>query len=340
MTENNNFNDFYNSNCIEKLKLYSDTYFSLFKQSKKKVCTLAIVVSIIAVIIFILSKVYEVSIALSIVYLLAVGTGIFFLYSRQTKVIKNNLYVDINKMLYLDILSFIASDENISFNPNSRIAKEYFKNSKLFNLDIYNYNGENYTTCSINNEKVLFSDIFIYNYKYKTLIDYFSENGKTYKRTTYRKIPQKQYKGLYIEIPFHEKLTSTVYLISSQLKNLVKDRMNGVLIYEGKRVELENLHLEKDYNIYSNDETLARYIFNLPYMERVLDINKYISNKKNIVYRTDNKLSVFIENYTIDEIIKRKIEFNNNIISKAYIEKVFSSIMGIVNVISILQTNK
>jgi len=334
------FKDFYKEEFLNKIELYSKTYYSLLNKEKQKLLIFAVVAGIFVVLAYFFLKVYEVSIAFNALYIIAFGGFIALLYKKMLNATKRQLCLDVNKLLYIDILSFITKDKKVLFNPNSRIAKEHFKSSQLFNLDTYNYNGENFTTCVINDEKIIFSDIFIYNYKYKTLVDYFVEDGKTYKKTTYRKIPQNQYKGLYIEIPLQKDLTSTIYLISNKLKTIVKDKVNGVLTYSGQRVELENIDLEKVYNIYSDDETLARYIFNLTYMENIMEMDKYIKCQKNIVYRTDNKLSVFIENFTIDDLLNEKVKFNGEMISEIYIEQIFNNINNIVKTIELLQTNE
>ena len=340
MKAKKNFENYYSEDVKNKIKLYSDTYFALLDKQKSQSIILVCIAICLVLIIYFLLRVYNTPIVFNVLYFLLLLIFIIITFRRYINVSKNQLYLDVNKMLYLDILSFLTQDKDIKFNPNSRVAKEYFKDSKLFNLDIYNYNGENFTTFNTNNERIIVSDIFIYNYKYKTLIDYFTENGKMYKRTTYRKTPNKKYQGLYIEIPLHTNLTSTVYLISNQLKTLIKDKINKVFIFSGKRVELENIDLEKEYNIYSDDETLARYIFDLSYMEQIMTMDNYIKNKKNIVYRTDNKLSVFIDSFTIDSIIKQKVIFNNHIIDEKYVKAIFNHLNSLIEIITTLQTNK
>lgn len=332
------FKDYYNDRYIKTIELYQKTHNNLLKNEKSKLKTMLFIFGLLLFVLIFPAKIYK-NIFLFSLYIIIELVLLYFIYKKQILLISKTIHFDINKMVYSDMIRFITEDKNIKFDSNSRVSKKYFETSYLFNLDKYNYNGENYTECIFNNEKVIISDFYIYNYKYHTIEDYITENGKTYKRTINRKIPNKLYTGCYIELPFPQNINSYIYLVSNNFKSIIKGRIDKFLIYNGERIILENLVLEEKYNVYSNDENTARYILDLPNMEKIVTIEKFIKENKNIVYRPDHKISVFIENFTIENILKQKISFEEDKISYNYLEKFFKQINNIFSSITILQDN-
>lgn len=336
MKTSNEFKEYYNNEYKKIVDLYAETHNNLLRKESEKTRIFLVIIFVFFTILSFAFNIYK-SIVITILYFVIFSLLIFLLYVKQLLSVKKAICYDINKMLYMDIIRFISGNKDYSFNPDSRISKKYFQDSCMFNLEKYHYNGENYTNCSFNDQKIIFSDFYIYNYKYRTVEDYIVEKGITYKRTITRKIPNKLFSGCYIEVPFKENISSYIYLISNRFKNVVKGRIDKFLIYDGDRVYLENLSFENNYNVYSCEETMARYVLDLPYMENIVDIDNYVDCKKSIVYRPDHKISIFMEGFTIDSILKQNVDFEDDKISYSYLESFFNKINGIFIMINILQ---
>ena len=72
------------------------------------------------------------------------------------------------------------------------------------------------------------------------------------------------------------------------------DALERYLDIEGKKIQLEDVKLDKIYNIYSDDEVEARYLLNPSLMEKISNLeNTYGGNRANLSF-FDNNLVIQI----------------------------------------------
>ena len=315
---------------------YNDSYSREYSILQKKLNLVIVLSIIIFVFLYLIFKIYAFKVIINILFFLIYNVFVFLIYKKVNSYFVDLVSIKINKLIYKDIFDFIICNNSKKIASDKRISKEYFKKSRLFNLDKLEYNGENFVSFLYDKDKIIFSDIFIYNYKSKTIVDSIYRDGKYYKRTITRKIPREIYKGLYIEFPFHKENNSFIYVISNDFKSIVKNRINSYLSYFGERVELENMEFEKQYNVYSDNQVQARYILSLSLMEKIAKINDEFDNKKCIVFRPDGKVSLFIEDYTIDKILHEKIPCDGGIIPYNYYKECFNKLNSIIRIYNIL----
>lgn len=332
---NKNFENFM-SEYLSNIELYTKSYISLNKNNKKIITLIILSFFVVYFLLFFGLNIYELNILLNILFIIL----LLFIYSyfifKVNGTYNKNISNDINKMLYLDMLSFFTNKSEKTFLPDKRLKQDYFSNSNVFNLDKFKYNGENFTKIKWFNKSIILSDIIIYNYKYKTTVNNVYDNGIYYKVTKNRKIPNTLYKGLYMEIPTIKNDNSYVYLIPNNFDNLVKNKFNNIVDFKGERVELENSDFEKFYNVYSNDQINARCILTLSKMEDIVNIESIIKNEKIFVFREDGNLSIFIEDFTLDKLLNQKIKLNKGVIDQDYLLNFFNNVSNLFKLIDIL----
>ena len=64
------------------------------------------------------------------------------------------------------------------------------------------------------------------------------------------------------------------------------------------------------YQVYSFNENKSRYILSLTLMEKINQLDKLIPYKKYFVFKDDGRVGIFINDFTIDSLLKQKISFN------------------------------
>lgn len=335
----NDFKKYYNEIYQNTINLYEKSYITLKKEKIKKFRNISISLSFIFLFLFFVLKLYTLPIVQILLFVLIFIILILTLLFNQQIPFINKISYDINKMILFDIISFIIDNKELEILPDKRISKEHFQKSHFFNLEKLNYNGENFISFLYQNTKIILSDIHIYNYKYKTKVDSFYENGKYYKRTTKSKIPNYIYKGIYIELPFNKENDTYIYMISNNFNNIIKNKIDNSLLYKGERVFLENANFEDKYNVYCDDQIKARYICSLSLMEELTKDCDIEKENTCIVLRPDNKISLFLKNITIEKLLRQKVLFKNNKITYEYLENFFGNINILFQTIDVLQSN-
>lgn len=335
----NNFKEYYNEIYQNTVNLYEKSYLTLKKENTKKIRIITLFLCFLFLFFFFLLKLYTLPIIQLILFIVIFAILIFTISFRQQTSFMNKISYDINKMILFDIISFITDSKELEILPNKRVSKEHFQKSHFFNLEKLNYNGENFLSLLYNNIKIILSDIHIYNYKYKTTVNSFYENGKYYKKTTKSKIPNYIYKGIYIELPFNKENDTYIYMISNNFNNIIKNKIDNTLLYKGERVFLENSNFEEKYNVYCDNQIKARCICSLSLMEQLMNTSTEVKENSCIVFRPDNKISLFLKNITIEKLIRKKVDFKNRKITYEYLEKFFDNLNIIFDAIDILQEN-
>lgn len=336
---NKNFENFMNE-YLSNIELYTKSYVDVNRNNKKIIVLIILSFFVIYFLLFFGLNIYKLNILLNVLFfILLLFIYVYFIF-KVNGTYNKNISNDVNKLLYLDMLSFFTNKSEKTFLPDKRLKQDYFSNSNIFNLNKFKYNGENFTKISFLNKSVILSDIIIYNYKYKTTVNNVYDNGVYYKVTKNRKIPNTLYKGLYIEIPNIKNDNSFVYIIPNNFDNLVKNKLNNIVDFNGERVELENPSFEKFYNVYSNNQINARCILTLSKMEDIVNIENIIKNEKIFVFREDGNLSIFVEDFTLDKLLNQKIKLDNGVIDQDYLLNFYNSVSKVFKLIDVFIESK
>ncbi len=124
------------------------------------------------------------------------------------KSLKKELY-KISEYIIKDMIAFASDNEleNVKYEPKQRVSKESFDRMNLFNLDIVQYNGENYINVLYEKKSMVFSDMHTYVYDIVETKREIYKQGKKYIRTTRKKQKRTIFKGLYIGATLNNKNT-------------------------------------------------------------------------------------------------------------------------------------
>lgn len=303
MKNNFDFIDFY-YDCYKEIM---DEYYSIYNDALRKNVKNAVIIAAILIVIpitlifFTLGKLITGTSLFWIIFIyivivfIYVGMGLKQTADKELRVMKSKI-ID-------DILTFISKDGECEYLPRSRVSKDSFEKTNLFKMDLVNYNGSNYIKSKYNNATLIFADIEIYIYTDKTRKSYYTVSGKSYVKTYKEKVKDIIFQGSYFGAELNKNNDTIIYLIPNTTNKFFSfNKLKNYVNYDGKLVNLENIDFSKKYRVYSTDETKARYILTLPVMEKINELDKLFPSKKFIVFKNDGRFSVFIENYTIENI--------------------------------------
>lgn len=215
------------------------------------------------------------------------------------KQIKENMCL-INKVIIEMMLEFITdSKKTIELKENTMISKDTINECRIFNIKDLKVTGKNYMTFSYKGKNITISDSKIYKLVKK---------DKKYVRKYI-------FDGQFISMTFNKPVRSFIYLVPNNVKDLGNKLLNYIN-YEGTKVELENPLFSKKYKVYSYDEIQARYILSLRLMERMIELDSVLKDKKYIVFRENGRMTLFVENETMDDTRNMKIPVVKNLLKE------------------------
>ncbi len=160
------------------------------------------------------------------------------------------------KVVIGKLTQFITPE--LVFTPNLFIPQSKYNSSKIFlsNPDIYK--GEDLVAGKIDKTQVEFCELHT------------QDRQTDHKgRTTYVTI----FKGLFFIADFNKHFTGQTYVLSDfgeRFLGAFGKMMQGLSIGRPEVVRMENPIFEKQFVVYSSDETEARYILSTAMMERIL----------------------------------------------------------------------
>ena len=260
---------------------------------------------------------------------------IFINYKLLTKK-RKELGYQINKLIYRDILFFLTND--YLYEENTQLAIEDFNKMGLFNLDILNYRGSHFTGVNINNKRFLYCDVLLYTTREKVLQDkYYDESDDILYITNYyydEDIPI--FNGLYYEMNISKKNKDYVYLIPNNFNDkFINKNIYHYISFKGNKIELENIEFNERYQVYSFNELKSRYLLSLTLMEKINELDKIVSNKKYYIFKKDGRVGIFINDFTIDNLLKKEINWQKGI-SEKYLGNFFDKISYLLRINEIL----
>ena len=295
---------------------FSDTVTSYYDELKKKYTPEAItvgVVSLLQIAIGIFVKFWFVDkhipqyahIYVAVVAVWVVAVALVFLGKKLDRILS-----DLNNRVLKDLICFATNNksEDVTFDQKLRVSKDAIKEVELFNLDLLEYNGQNYTKFRYNNNMFVFSDINVY---YKTIKESkrtIYKYGKKYIRT-YKTVKKKNiFDGIYIGATLNKKNATKIYLIPNNLSDTVlQGKITNYIKFKGEEAILENLEFSKKYKVFCDDGINARYILSFGLMDKINQLDDVFKEKKYIVFKEGTRFCICIEGITIESIKKHTL---------------------------------
>ncbi|MDW8236954.1 MAG: DUF3137 domain-containing protein [Aquificaceae bacterium] len=207
---------------------------------------------------FILDVVYSSNGYLKLIGALFSAAGI-----TNTLTQKQKKFSFLFKELFITELFKKRFGNNIKYDPNNYIQKDYFISSLLFQhkLQPDRYGGEDFIYASVGGIDIKFSEVYAqYKQEYRT---------KGRKREIWIDI----FRGVFVVTEFKKvaKLPVVVLPSSEKVVSLPWDKL--------KRVKLEDPEFEKLFDVWSKDQIEARYILSISLMQRMVEFYKKAKEK-------------------------------------------------------------
>lgn len=244
----------------------------------------------------------------------------------------------INAYLYEIVLSFLSQNDYLH-EEKTQLAIEDFSKINLFNLHLLNYRGSNFTCSNYQGKKFLFCDSILYDLVERIKKDsYYDAYYDIYFITRYayqKEIPL--FNGLYYETTINRFNDELIYLIPRNLKDkFIRKHLHHYLIFDGKKVELENYDFAQKYQVYANDEVKSRYILSLNLMEKINMLDSIIPNKKYLVFKRDGRVGIFISDFSINKL-KSKLFSLHRKMSISYVTNFYMEVEKLFKISMILE---
>ncbi len=156
------------------------------------------------------------------------------------------------------------------FDDLARVPKYQFDSSKLFANHINRYRGEDYIAGKIENTNFYMSEVLA---QHKT-------SGKKSKTVTI-------FNGIFFVADFHKHFHKETFVLPDQAEKSFGFFGRKLQKWNPNRpplVQLENTRFEKQFVVYSQDQTEARYILSSSMMENILKIQEKFEHNLRISF--------------------------------------------------------
>lgn len=331
----NLFKNFYDNlykNILDEY--YKDIDNSLHYNEIRKYLNFIIlgIIPAIGMFLILFKRIYLIFIIVFIIfYLFAIYKYTMINYKDQKKKYINKIKYNILD----DMITLISGKDTSSILPNSRISLDSFNRCDFFNLEKLFYDGKNYIQTSINNNSVVIGDIELYILQNKYKEEYFYQGDKMFLKSYISFNKKDIFNGIYIGAFSTKKNDSAIQIIPHSFKKNLSNKINNYYKFYDKEIFLENPEFTKKYDVYTNDEIKSRILLNLSMMENINSLDNIIDNNKYIFFKNDSRFSVFIEGYTIEEMLNKNIDSDRNDEVKN-IYNLYIEIMKLFQIIQIL----
>ena len=188
-----------------------------------------------------------------IIFLLIGGgllvTGIFYLSGRGYK-------AEFKRQIISKVIAFL--EPGLTYQPTSRIDKQTFKISGLFNQRIDRYRGEDRVQGMVGKTQIAFSEIHA---EYKT---------HSNKRTEWHTI----FKGLFFIADFNKHFNGQMVVLPDTAEKLfggLGKMLQSWNVARADLIKLEDPEFEREFVVYGSNQIEARYILSTSLMRQILD---------------------------------------------------------------------
>ncbi len=217
-----------------------------------------------------------------ILYVIFGIASLWGMYIRYKNRVAREFQRDYKEKVIRKIVQYI--DPKFRYQPYGKISQKDFNTCGIFPFPADQYHGDDLVS-GIHNEETEFS---------------FSEvNAKRYVRDHRRRphlVPI--FKGLFFKADFNKNFKFITVVLPDTTEKLFGDfgqKLQGGNLLREELVKLENPEFEKEFSVYSDDQTEARYLLSPKLMERILAYKK----------KHDERLSISFSNSQIYLAIPR-----------------------------------
>lgn len=240
---------------------------------RKKVVKKEITGLVIGILIILLVLIIFGASALQGIFALIVLIWIFiFLFTRKDK---NNFQRAYKRTIVLESLRSIFSD--VYYEPNNGIREEVLRSTSMINMGDRYYSND-YISAKYKNIPFVASDVHIEE-------EYEDSDGDTHTVTLF--------KGQWFIFDFNKSFKADLQICEKGFRN----NKRGSLFSEDrlKKVELEDINFNKQFNVYAVNELDAFYILTPNTMEKIKEVENKVSGSLLFCF-IDNKLHVGLYN--------------------------------------------
>ena len=329
MNKKDLFKNFYNELYKDILDEYYTQIEKNIRKNKKAFAISMFLFSIIPTLllwIFFYNKEY---ISFFIIVTVLYNIGIFIFFKSYRKDNNKHILNQIKYKILDDMITLLSGNDESKVMPTNRISLSSFEKTNLFNLKNVQYTGSNYIQTTLENNNLIFGDINIYILVEKQKNASYYIGGRKFLRTYTTKKKKDIFTGCYIGSDSPKKKSNLIQIIPNTIKNnIINNKINKYYNFCEYELKLENLDFSKKYTVYSNHEIKARMTLTLTMMESINELDKIIPNKKYIIFKNDGRYSIFLENFTIENVLNTYLTTTRNK------EKEFDNIYGLYNEIN------
>ncbi len=314
MFEKKDFKSFYD-------ELYSDIldeyYQEMDDEKTRNLLLFFIVIGILAFIPTIICWIffYEINyLFFFIVVTLTYNLGVIIYFYASYRHSNKELLKKVKRQILDDLIIYASKDGDAKVLPFNRVSKSSFVKTELFNINELEYNGSNYIKVQIGKNDIVLSDIELFYIDESKKQEYFYVGNRKFLRTYHIKKRKDIFTGCYIGSDMKKDNDINIKVIPKDWKIPKK-----YYLIDDQKINLESSEFSNKYDVYSNDEIKSRLIITPPLMEKISTLDKILTNKKIFIFKPDGRYTIFIKNFSIDEILekyvpykrKKKKEYNN-----------------------------
>ena len=257
-----------------------------------------------------------------------IGFGAYSVYKNKDKVLNmamnsaagnalsGGAIDEFKEKVVRPMIAFI--DNSFSYEPRSEISMDELMTSDMLEGSGYSQTGNDLVTGVINNIPFKFCDLEVE----KTGFDTLSQ----------RTLVKEVIKGSYFVADFELTFASPVYVMAN--KPTTKNELHYAFKLHGHNIQLEDVDFNKQFNLFSDDQVEARYIFTPTMMEYVKELNKALGGNLYMAF-VGNKLHI-INNSGVDNF---EIEWASAMNTKESLQKYFGQLTNQTNIVSDLKLN-
>ena len=245
------------------------------KALQERMIKLAVFIGLIAFILFyfLTDKMHNISSFIVVLFAVSLLGISSFTYKLMTKDYAASFKFQIIEPLIKEI------DQNLSYNPISKIDQQTFMNSEIFKDKIDRYNGNDYVRGSIDDVNISFCTLHVE-----------KEEKDSKDKSNYHTI----FQGLFIVTSFNKHFLNSTIILPDSAQNLFGSLVGAWLqsnnFTRNQLVKMDNPEFEKEFVVYATDQIEARYILSHSMMQRILELKKkmarpiYLSFKDGQMY--------------------------------------------------------
>lgn len=248
-------------------------------ESKRKL-SLVLYVIMFVLIIFIMIAMFAMNLKIGYVTILALGiTGCF----AGATILKLHIQPHLSELL-MNKISLTSNIEKMEYYQKVGIPEKYFKQANFINK-YEKYHSFDFVSSNIQDKDFLFSGISV------------KDKSKTTNTGELKTI----FTGTFGITDFVTETPVDMIIapdLNNKILNVLSEDFKKAVGANRKIVRLENQEFERLFEVYCEDQIMARKIITLTFMEKMVEFRNLINKNMTLIYK-NNKIYFFIENKLI-----------------------------------------